>query len=886
MTAGSTLIGEYRSQLAQGRQQIEKRFRSGLPAVQTANALTDLYDGIISNIWDEAVSAARRDQIDDRALACLALVAHGGLGRRDLSPFSDADLMLLAKGNATGAAAHVATRLVRDLTDAGFDVGFSIRTAAEARSLAWSDIKIYTTLTESRRLAGSKPVFEGFFERFRSSAMRRRNRLNDRAIDARREERRKWGDSNYLLRPNVKRSRGGLRDIQLIRWLGFASYGKTTLDSLHRLGAISVDDFTTLRRAHGFMLRLRHELHFRSGRAQDVLDRPTQLDIAGAWGYAGRAGLLPVEEFMQDYFDHARGVRYVSAYVADDNRARSRVASACERVVSRRLDKSIRMGPSHIWVRKSDLEAFSHRLPDVLRLMQLANQHGRRISHQTWQSIRKVMQERTLTPPDRASVEAFLALLSKPGRLATLLRRLHELRVIEQLIPAMRRCRGLLQFNAYHKYTVDAHCIRAVEAATDFADQDSAMGRRYRRLKDKTLLHLALLIHDLGKGYDEDHSEVGRRIAVDVAKSFDLDPASADTLQWLIHKHLLINEVAFRHDLNDADVVHRFATEVGSISRLEMLVVHTVADLQAVGPDVLTDWKMSLIEDLYLRTRRYFETGNLPGEDEPELDAKREQIIETLRQEDDAESIIRVVQQMPYSLLHRHDVDGLVDELRRISNWFAEESACFCSALQGGKLVTTRITVLVKKGDYWIGAFARITAALASQGLIIRRANIETVGDEMLWDNFWIEDPDHPEGAPERRLNRVCELVRTSVHDMDAPLLKPRRTWSTRGSAEPDHVRLLPTKVVFDNETFDHQTILSVFTYDRQGLLSEIARVMSIVDLSIQFAKIDTHLDQIADVFYVTEADQTPVLDHDRQIEIRDALMNVINSPNLDTANP
>ena len=875
-TSLPTAALRHRQQLQEGRERIEQRFRNGLPSVQTAAALTDLYDSVIEAVWQSALQAAADDGAKPRHLDQLALVAHGGLGRRDLSPYSDADLMLLTCRATASASARVATRLVRDLTDAALDLGFSIRTPGEARLLAWSDVKIYTTLTESRLIAGNEPTFDSFYDPFRVGARRRRNRLNLMAIQARREERRKWGETNYLLRPNVKRSRGGLRDIQLIRWLGFAVHGETTLDRLHDLGALSTEDYDTLRRAHAFMLRLRHELHFRSGRSQDVLDRPTQLAIAKDWKYAGHDGVLPVEVFMRDYFEHTRGVRYVSTYVGDDNRARSQTARTFEHLCSRKLDDSIRMGPQHIWVIKSKLDDFAGRLPDVLRLMQLANHYQRRIEHSTWQAIRQTMQERPTSSPDPSSVQAFLELLSRPGRLASLLRRLHELRILEQLIPAVRRCRGLLQFNAYHKYTVDAHCIRAVEAATEFQSDGSAIGRRYRRLRDKTLLHLALLIHDLGKGYEEDHSLVGARIAADVARSFGLDPGTSDTLQWLIANHLLVNEVAFRHDLNDADVVHQFAAEVGSIGRLELLLVHTVADLKAVGPDVLSDWKMGLIEDLYLRTRRYFETGNLPGENEPELDSKRAAIIKSLRAGGAKPQLIEIVDELPLSLLRHQDADETADQLTHVGHWMEAVRGCYCAAHHDAAASSVRFTIVLRLGERRIGAFARATAALSSCGLTIRRANIETIGDDLLWDNFWVTDPEHDGMPPESRIEEVCQTVRRALDDPDSPLPKPRRTWKTKGNREPSSVHLLPTKVVFDNDAFDHQTILSLFTYDRRGLLSDIAAALSTSSVSIQFAKIDTHLDQIADVFYVTEVNGEPIIDSERQELIRRAVLDAI----------
>lgn len=877
ITIPSTTL-RFREQLLAGRVRTEERFRDGLPSFQTAIALSDLYDEIVTQAYKHALKQAREEGFRPQQLRRLSLVAHGGYGRRDLSPYSDADLMLLTPRGTASAAARVAGSLVRDLNDANMEVGFSVRMPAEACTLAWTDAKSYTSLTESRLLCGSETTFHRFLDRFRTGAKRRWKSLNQRAIQARREERRRWGETIYLLRPNIKRSRGGLRDIQLVRWLGFATYGQTELARLHRRGAMSDDDLETLRRAYGFLLRLRHELHFRSGRSQDVLDRATQMEIAEDWGYHGQAGVLPVEDFMQDYFEHTRGVRYVSGFFDDEHRARSRTGMILERVRSRKIDENIRMGPTQVWIEPKRIDEFAASLPDVLRLMQFANVNRRWISHPSWQAIRSAMQDRQVCPPDRQSVGAFLGLLSQPGRLAPLLRRLHELRIIEQLIPAMRRCRGLLQFNAYHQYTVDAHCIKAVEAATQLGEQDTTMGRRYDRLKDKTLLHLALLIHDLGKGHDEDHSEVGRRIAGEVADAFELSASQKETLMWLIHKHLLMNTVAFRHDLNDPRVVHPFAAEVGSIGRLELLLIHSIADLMAVGPGVLTDWKLNLIEDLYLRTRQYFLSGDLPGEQDPELDKHRQEIISLVEQAGGNESVVQLVGELPLSLLRHRGSNEIARELIEVGRWLFQKQGCYCAGIiepDGGAI---RYNVVVHQGEQRVGSFARITKTLHACGLTILRANIETIGEDLLWDSFWVGDSDYAEQPPPERMEEVCRVVRKAIDEPESELPASRRVWKTKEDSEPESVHVLPTKITFDNDTFDHQTILSLFTYDQPGLLSEIASVLSRNDVSILFAKIDTHLDQIADVFYVTDSSGYPIIDTDDQRQIRTAMLAVIES--------
>jgi [protein-PII] uridylyltransferase len=865
-----------RERLREGREKARQQHESGSPGVQVSTRLADLYDDVVLDVWQEAT----REHVTDPRLGELCLVAHGGFGRRDLAPFSDADLMLLAARNSESLAQKIAGDLTRDLVDIGIQPGFSLRDEREACQLAWGDPIVFSSLTESRLLAGSLQLYSKFFHRLRRGAMRRRHRLIRSVVAARRQERRKWGETNYLLRPNIKRSRGSLRDIQLIRWIGFARYGETDLERLVKLCVLPEEDYRQLRRAYAFMLRLRNELHFREGKGQDILDRPTQMEIAESWGYEGTEGVLPVERFMQDYFDNTRNVRYAAAYFADDARSRPLWGQVVERVFSRQIDHHIRMGPTHIWVPASELDRFAVSLPDVLRLMSLANEHRRRISHRTWQAIRQAMQERQPTPPDEESIEAFLSLLSRPGRLAPLLRRLHELRVIEQLIPEFGHTRGLLQFNAYHKYTVDAHSFRAVEAATDLQTETSGMGRRYRRLDDKRLLHLALLIHDIGKGYDEEHCIVGARIAKLTAERLKLKPADAENLEWLVLKHLAVNVVAFRHDLSDPEIVLSFAAEVGSIRRLELLVVHSVADLVAVGPGVATDWKMNLIEDLYKRTRRYFDSGDLPGSpDDPEIESTREAIRKELTERSASQACYDLLGQFPLSLLSRGDPARLSEEICCATDRLVAGETTVCTCHDDVVFKAMRYTVIHRENEESIGTFARATGALSTLGLVILRAQIETIGNELAWDHFWVTDPECPDGPVQGRIDQVCERVKHLLDTPSESLPAYRRTWAADNKREPAQVNVLPRKVVFDNETVDRYTIVSLFAYDEVGLLYRIATALAEQRVVLHFAKIDTHLDQVADVFYVSEPDGSKLLDGQRQHQVREALLSSISSP-------
>ncbi|MEM9828493.1 MAG: HD domain-containing protein [Planctomycetota bacterium] len=890
------IVFQMRETLAQGRQRAERSHHCGTPGRQVANQLADLYDDVVSGVWSDLTGPLA----DRRELGGISLVAHGGFGRRDLSPYSDADLMLLTRRRSEALAETIVRDLTRDLGDIGLDPGLSIRTAKDACQLAWSDPVVFTSLTESRLLAGSLETYRNYFNRFRQGSIRRRRRLIPGVIAARLQERRKWGESSYTLQPNVKRSRGTLRDIQLIRWIGFANWGETDLERLVLNGLLPDEDYHSVRRFYNFLLRVRHELHFRAGQANDVLDRQTQMAIAKDWGYEGSDGTLAVEAFMREFFAGVRDVRFAAAYCAEEALPRSQWSRLTESLTSKRISAEIRVSRRHLWVSPKTVDQLAASLPDVLRLMTLSSRLDRRIAHRTWRAIRLAMKgcvdDQTLG--DEA-IDAWIELLGESSRLADLLRRLHDLRIIEKLIPEFKQLRGMLQFNAYHQYPVDTHSIRAVEAATQFADQPNGWGRRYGRIENKALLHLTLLIHDIGKGHAEDHCIVGERIAWQVADRLKLSPEDSETMAWLVRNHLIVNVAAFRHDLSDPKIVLDFAKEVGSIRRLEMLVVHTVADLIAVGPDVASDWKLNLIEDLYRRTRRYFDSGALPGSpDDPEIEGRRRAVIESLEKDDASESLAGMVGDLPLSLLSRHPPEFLANAIRSVAEMPASKTT-HCVGESDG-VGGVHYLILRREEPSAIGTFARAASALTSLGQTVRRAQVERFG-ELTWEDFWVDDTRFPatsggeatlanvqragtakdagvsqqdDVVPDYHIRKMCNRLTRYLDDFDLPIPPPQRLWNTRRRSAS--VNVLPEKVVFDNDTVDKHTILSLFAYDSPGLLARVCNAIADQQLVLSFAKIDTHLDQVADVFYVNEKDNSLLTEPHRQAEVREAILSAI----------
>ncbi|HEV3138009.1 MAG TPA: [protein-PII] uridylyltransferase, partial [Pirellulales bacterium] len=301
---------EARQRLQRGREEIKQQHRTGSPGIQICTRLTDLLDGVILELYEAALAdlwPAGSEEFREQ----IALVAHGGYGRRDVAPYSDVDLMILQAPGTDQSVLPLASRLMRDLFDAGLELGQSVRTPDQACRLAAEDATVCTSLMESRLLAGSEKLFRAFTERFQRRTHARRKGLFNAILDARRNERLQFGETVYLLEPNIKRSRGGLRDLQLLRWLGFACYGTTDPDAMQLMGKLSKDDQRTLRDASEYLLRLRNELHFHAGKCNDVLDRSEQVRLAELYRYEGTHGILPVEQFMREYFHHTRGVRSV-----------------------------------------------------------------------------------------------------------------------------------------------------------------------------------------------------------------------------------------------------------------------------------------------------------------------------------------------------------------------------------------------------------------------------------------------------------------------------------------------------------------------------------------------------------------------------------------------
>ncbi len=867
----SVTVRESKSQLTAGRARLRKHHDHGTHGIQVGNQLADLFDAIVHRVFDAAVYAIDGDTRDGLR-SHVAVIPHGGYGRRDVAPFSDIDLLLLHHPHATGVE-ELAHRILADLSDIGMNVGFATRTPRQARQLARRDPVIFTSQAEARFLVGSKPLFERFMDRFRRNS-RRLWRTNLQAIEAaRREERAQFGETVHLLEPNVKRSRGGLRDIQFLRWIGFTRYGASTPHVLRQKGLLRAEDERALRKALDFLLRIRNELHFHAGRPYDVLYRSEQVRIAEQWNIPGNENLLPVEELMSTYFEHTTNVRNIVAHFLAGAKDRNFFRPLVSPFITFRLEEHYRVGPVHIGMSSRGRKRLKGNLAEVLRLMDLANQTGKYIEYRLWNDIRQDMRYRDDIAVTEQATERFISLLSGRSRLGTLLFRLHEVGALEKLIVGMDHARCLLQFNSYHKYTVDEHSIRAVGCATRFSDREDRLGQTYRSIKDPALLHLALLIHDLGKGLPGDHSEVGAELAIQTARKLALSRRTTESLEFLVRKHLMMAHLTFRRDTSDENVILQFATEVGSPELLKMLFVLTAADLDAVGPDVLNPWKIGLLADVYQRADYH-----LRGDVDRVLVHKtiRNEKLETLQSlapEDDREWYTRQFDALSPAMLSELDVDTFLSDLKRIRNIATARADAWGRYLPNHHLTEYIIGL---NGELRTGTFHRLTGVLTSMGLEILSASIRSLEENLLVDRFLVQDPDHEGRPPNHRIDTVCRrLIDVSMHPAENPPVF-RKTWMRPTSEHGDRLQRLPTRVVIDNSTVPDSTIVDIFTNDRVGLLYTITRVLYELNLSVSYAKIGTYLDQVVDIFYVTDLEGNKIKDEMRLESIRESVLHAI----------
>ena len=610
-----------RDKLAGARGKARALFESGTPGLQIATTLCLRINEIVCEIWKDVVAAV--SQANPAAhLERHALLAVGGTGRGDICPYSDLDLVFLAQDDSRPFRLAI-EQMVTACYDAKLHVGQRVGTSAQMIELALADPKTLTSLIESRLLWGSTNLFDRFTQSFRKTVVDRRKRaFIEDCLTARSAALTQHGPMPLELEPDVKGSVGGLRDFHLLRWLGFAQYGTPDLDALRLRGGISPEVTRQVLAAWDFLTRVRLDLHFHAGKSQDHLNRDEQLRIAETWHYPETPEQLPVERFMQDYLRHSSGLATVVRRFALLHRSQSFVSRAKRFLIGHAADGLYRVTSEFLSIVPRRLNQVCQNVESMLKMYQACARYDVLPSPETEDAItaksRQLLEtldgrsgENAATAPpgtwppgpafaiSPSEAQLFLDLLKHTKPLGGLLRSLFETRLLDLVVPDVAHIRCLLQFNQYHSFTVDEHTLRTIEAVTSFENDQGPLGVAYRAIEHKEVLHLALLLHDAGKGYGESHSPVGARIAERIGRRFGLPNELREQLVFLVLQHLDMAHLAFRRNYAEADVLVPFSVLVNSPESLRMLYVLTAADVMSVGPTVWNDWKAGLLAGLF-----------------------------------------------------------------------------------------------------------------------------------------------------------------------------------------------------------------------------------------------------------------------------------------------
>ncbi|MDH5562165.1 MAG: [protein-PII] uridylyltransferase [Nitrospirota bacterium] len=872
--------------LQEERETLHQRLREGATGGEVVQAFSDFMDALLIARFREVIQQGNAEIRASLQQCCL--VAMGGYGRRELAPYSDIDVMLLTKGDQAEVAHTISKGVFHRLWDLGFQVGHSVRSIAECLEIAARDLPACTSLMESRFLGGHAAVFQEFQRKFDRRILKRQSKqfILDK-IEEREREYAKFGATVFLLEPNVKKSKGGLRDLHLVQWVGQARYGVGTIQELANRGILAFQDYQVLQDAQEFLWRLRGFLHFEAKRAQDILTFEDQVRLAEIYGLSDLPHLLAVEQFMQQYFRHTTGLHDRCLRFLEQAQEQSWVARMRRWWPHSLIEDMFLIQDHRLTIPSEKLLGVLESPVLLLRLFEISQDQAVPIDSRI---LNELSQHLVTVPNERFHTEEvsrlFRRILSRPGRIGHTLEAMHQASLLEKLVPAFARVRGLMQFNQYHKYTVDEHSLLSVKEAERLQEEQGLVGEVYRQIVDKDIFHLALLLHDLGKGRPGDHCKIGQEITHKMADRLGLSEKEREVLAFLVFHHLVMSHTAFRRDLNDPKIIQAFARKMKTVAVLQKMFILTVADISAVGPEVMTKWKESLLGELYSRTYEDMVQGT--GASKPAGEsiflqpAARKALLETLATQgaDSPEPdagwsswVDEQLAQLPDWYVASTPVEQMAAHLLAMSHLSVRPIH-----VEGRFNTELGISeyVLITREQAKLGLFMQVTGVLAALGLEVLNAQIMTLDDGTVLDLFSVNDTDW-EGQPsDYRFNEVSHEIQAVVqeeHSVEQVFQRRRRL--VLGRKFPTGRR--PTEVLIDNEVSDSYTVIDVFADDKLGLLFLLAKTLVQLDLSIHMARIGTRLDQVVDVFYVTTASGEKIQDPRLCEQVQAGLQNAVN---------
>jgi [protein-PII] uridylyltransferase len=838
--------------LADGRAEIGRRLEERPYAgSETAAAYAFLTDQIVRLAFDQAAADLPPPGPADRLL----LLAVGGYGRGEMALHSDVDIAFVTPSEPGRWAGQAVEAVLYILWDLGLKLGPSTRSSDEMIALSSTDHTVRTALLEARWLWGDERLFDEVQARFWKEVVAGKAKtFVTEKLEERNARHRRMGDSRYVVEPNVKEGKGGLRDLHTLFWIGKYAYQVTSVADLVGVGLLSTSELHQFQRAERFLWAVRCHLHLVAGRAEERLTFDYQREIAGRMRYADRPGKSPVERFMRHYFLHAKTVGDLTGvFLAhlDEKFAR----------------KGGRFGFPTIRRRPSRLEGFvldrgrlalprdDYFREDPVRLLQLfalADRYGLEI-HPL--AMRAAARDSRLVDPDvRADPRAnalFLEILTSPRDPETVLRWMNEAGLFGRFVPDFGRVVAQMQFDMYHHYTVDEHSIRAIGLLSriekgELKDDHPLATALFRHIASRRALYAAVLLHDIAKGRGGDHSVLGAEVARALCPRLGLDEAETETVAWLVRWHLLMSATAFKRDLADPQTIQDFAARVKSPERLRLLFILTVVDIQAVGPGVWNGWKRQLLRELFDAAEEALRLGHKQKGRGERIAATHTELAARLGWEE--ARFARHAWRLPDSYWLAEPTDVL--EKNAVLMDAADRAPARIRPLAASVEEERGATLLSVYAKDRPGLFYRLSAAISLAGANIIDARIHTTQDGMAVDNFLVQDSKGKPFADRHQLKRLEENVLRAVEGQEPAMERLEAKALPLLRAEAFAIR---PAVFVDNQASSRYTVVEINARDRAALLSGLARTLFESKAAIHSAHIATYGERAVDVFYLTD---------------------------------
>ncbi len=873
--ARAKIVELMRGALDQGRAELARRLAeqpsAGYQCVNGHAFLTDqlvrvLHDHVIADVFPAPnPTAAQR----------LTLMAVGGYGRGEMAPHSDVDIAFITPAKSTPWCEQVIEAMLYYLWDLGLKIGHSSRSLDEMVRMAKQDLTIRTAILEGRYLWGDQALYDEASRRFWADVVPGSEaQFVAEKLAERNQRHKRMGDSRYVVEPNVKDGKGGLRDLQTLYWIGKYIHRVRSAAELVDVGLFTAKEYRTFRRAENFLLAVRCHLHMITDRAEDRLTFDLQREVANRMQFAERPGKSAVERFMQYYFLQARHVGHLTgvflAHIDEEmaGKRKARGLLATFRPRARELKGYKVFGgkiaaPADDWFEKDPVR--------LIEIFQLAEENGYEIHPETLRMIARDVKgiDADVREDPRANA-AFMALLTGRRDPETVLRWMNEVGVFGRFVPDFGKVGAQMQFDMYHHYTVDEHTIRAIGLLAKIErgelKQDHPISAEViPQLASRRALYVAVLLHDIAKGRGGDHSVLGAEIAHELCPRLGLSEDETELVAWLVRYHLLMSSTAFKRDLADPQTILDFVAQVQSLERLRQLLVLTVVDIRAVGPGIWNSWKRQLLADLYELVEEQLRLGHKRRGRPEQVAAKKARVAELLGPE--AHLIDDLADRFDdaYWIAEPEDIIAL-----NLKHYFAAKEVEHQLSIHAHYYPARGATLVTVIGDDHPGLFYRIAGAihLAGGNIIDARIHTNRVGKAV--DNFLVQDP---LGKPFREEQQLARL-KTAIEDALAGKIElvPQLAKRPLPRARADTFEVRP-RVLFDNKASGRFTVIEVNARDRPALLNRLARAMFENKVTVNSAHITNYGERAVDTFYVTDLFGHKIVSAERLKAIEAALL-------------